>query len=95
MSRKWRQEGSVENRDGQQNHDVVSQGEQVQVAALAPEASPSDVGALSPFDHRHHGFDLSAFAIDIEVKADLHQSPVVSAGRLDRGPTMLGRDHRA
>jgi hypothetical protein len=41
-----------------QNHDVVGEGEQPEVAAAAVMRATSDVGALAAFDHRHDGLDL-------------------------------------
>jgi hypothetical protein len=59
-SRKTRRSGSVENLDDHENHDVVGEGEQAEVAALALVGATTDMSALATFDHRDHRFHLGA-----------------------------------
>ena len=72
--------GSVENLDDHENHDVVGEGEQAEVAALAVIGAAADMSALATFDHRDHGFDLRAAAVGGAIEPDLHES-TVTAGR--------------
>ncbi len=68
---------------------------QAEVAALGMVGTSVDVRTLATFDHRHHGFDLSALMIGVRVEADLHQSSIVSGRGLRRGTAVFGRNDRA
>jgi hypothetical protein len=44
----------------------------------------------SAFDHRDNGFDLNSLSVGLAVKSNLHQSSVLTAGRLAGGAAVLG-----
>ena len=83
-------DGSVENLDDHKNHDVVSEDEQAEVAALAVVGAAVDMGALATFDHRDHRFDLRSAAIGSAIEPHLHETAVTAPRRLVGGSTVLG-----
>ena len=85
-----RQDGSVENLDDDKNHDVVSEDEQAEVAALAVVGAAVDMGALATFDHRDHCFDLRAAAIGRAIEPHLHETSVTALRQFLGGPAVLG-----
>lgn len=71
--------GSVENRVGDENHEVVGQDHQAEVAALAPVRLATNKGRLSTLEHRDHRFHLGALTINFDIKTDLHQATVATS----------------
>ena len=87
--------GSVENLDKHKNHNIVCEGHQSQVAALAPVFMSTQIRTLPPFDHRHHRFYLHPVAVNFAIKLGLHQSSVTPRGRFVGRPAVLRRDECA
>ena len=63
---------------------------QSQLAALAPRDWRGNEGFETTFDHGNNRFDLNSITIGGSIEASLHQSPVMAAGGLGRGPAVLG-----
>jgi hypothetical protein len=66
--KKTRQNGSVENLDPYQDHDVVREDFQSEFSSLAPRGAATDEGFEASLDHRHYGLDLNATAVGARSK---------------------------
>ena len=51
------------------------------------------MGAQAALDHGDHCFDLTSSPIESCIKAGLHQSSIVSGGRLESRSTTLGENY--
>jgi hypothetical protein len=84
--------GSDENTSSPENHDVMGEGEETQLALPASWRFAAAVIPLASLDHAHDGFRLAASAITSAIKARLHEPPVAAARRLGTGLIMMRRD---
>ena len=82
--------GSVEKYRAPEDHQVVSQNDESEFADLSPATSCSHMISQSAFNHRDDGFDLNSLSVGLSIKADLHQSSVLAAGRFAGGASMFG-----
>ena len=90
MQEKRCQDGSVEKYRAPKDHEVAGQYDEGEFADLSPPTSRPDMISQSSFDHRDNGFHLNSLSVGLAVEADLHQSSVLTAGRLAGGPAVLG-----
>jgi hypothetical protein len=83
---------SVENLNAPEDHDVVGEHHEHQVAAAGPVAAAGGGRTKVSFDHAYDGFDLPALAVSSSVKMRLHSSAVTPFGGFVGGAAMACGD---